>query len=876
MEKYSFRIIILIWIFSFALAAQNITLTSRYNYFMEGQSGQILLDLPSDFSADEYQISLDRKLIARGKILPEQSLIEFPLSLIILGENKLKIKFDNLDTTYNITISKYPRKPEAVQIDNLTSSLLVNGDPYFPFGFYSYWPLQKNLLENEVVNGFNLISPYHKILDAEIEERRAYLDRCAELGMKVNYNICTLAGGGGVGTSKFALSEKKLNELLRKEVETFKDHPAILSWYIADEPVLNGVDPKELSKKYYLIKSIDPCHPVSVVFVRPSKAAKYAECFDIAMADPYPIPANKITMVSARTNSLQKVLPRGKVIWVVPQAFGGGEWWQREPTRQEIRNMTYQAIIAGAKGIKYFVRNGLNSFPKSTATWAECGAVATEIAEITPQLLSTEIAPEIICGPIEVYVRAWQADGLITVLAVNTQNEPLEANFLFPGSPINGRMNLPFENRLIELKNGKYTDIIDALGTRCYQYEFKPASDLEAESNLAYNGDFEEYYSPGVVAGFYASTRGEYGVTYFSDSQVAYSGRHSLRLINPTAKEGMRLRTYPVKLAADQNYMLSIHAKAKVDEFIQSRDRNFWEKLFKADKFTTEPMTFRLALNGNEKVFTLSEDWQEFTIDIPAITKEKRRVISLEFLGKGTAWFDLVQVVPSLEISSLLQNNKIMVEIKSSLADSPIYYTTDGSKPTVDSILYSGSFELDKTSLITAARAIGNEMYNETAQTIFSHKAIGKDVEYQHNYRDYIAGGKLALVDGIIASNDYLDGKWQGFIYDDLDVTIDLEEIKEIQRVEVQFLENHKSWIFLPKKVSFQISSDGENFSEVGQEKVKIPHKYRTEKIYTISKEIDSKARYVRVIASNVQYCPAWHRGKGKPAWLFVDEITVE
>jgi len=60
-------------------------------------------------------------------------------------------------------------------------------------------------------------------------------------------------------------------------------------------------------------------------------------------------------------------------------AFGGGEWWGREPTIQEVRTMTYQAIIKGARGIQYFVRQGFNLFPKSTATWGECGRMAVEI-----------------------------------------------------------------------------------------------------------------------------------------------------------------------------------------------------------------------------------------------------------------------------------------------------------------------------------------------------------------------------------------------------------------------------------------------------------------------------------------------------------------
>jgi alpha-L-fucosidase len=36
------------------------------------------------------------------------------------------------------------------------------------------------------------------------------------------------------------------------------------------------------------------------------------------------------------------------------------------------------------------------------------------------------------------------------------------------------------------------------------------------------------------------------------------------------------------------------------------------------------------------------------------------------------------------------------------------------------------------------------------------------------------------------------------------------------------------------------------------------------------------KARYVKLVAENVGICPAWHKGAGGDAWLFVDEILMK
>jgi hypothetical protein len=73
-----------------------------------------------------------------------------------------------------------------------------------------------------------------------------------------------------------------------------RNHPALLGWYQADEPDQTaGVTREFLSRRYSLIKRLDPSHPVFVVF---GVSAKFNERFpprsgkfyDVLMADSYP------------------------------------------------------------------------------------------------------------------------------------------------------------------------------------------------------------------------------------------------------------------------------------------------------------------------------------------------------------------------------------------------------------------------------------------------------------------------------------------------------------------------------------------------------------------------------------------------------------
>ena len=121
--------------------------------------------------------------------------------------------------------------------------------------------------EEEVVRGFNMISPYQTILPETFKDRKAYMDRCAQIGMKVHYNLLSLAGGGGIDSRIKGLNAEEKKERLVSEIKAFMDHPALLAWYISDEPNGYKIPPETLEELYSIIKKTDPWHPVSMVFM---------------------------------------------------------------------------------------------------------------------------------------------------------------------------------------------------------------------------------------------------------------------------------------------------------------------------------------------------------------------------------------------------------------------------------------------------------------------------------------------------------------------------------------------------------------------------------------------------------------------------------
>jgi hexosaminidase len=97
-----------------------------------------------------------------------------------------------------------------------------------------------------------------------------------------------------------------------------------------------------------------------------------------------------------------------------------------------------------------------------------------------------------------------------------------------------------------------------------------------------------------------------------------------------------------------------------------------------------------------------------------------------------------------------------------------------------------------------------------------------------------------------------------------------------IQNITIGCLQHYSDWIFLPQSVTFEISNDGTNFTDLGTVKNAISPDEKSAVIKDFTLNFPAqKARYIRVTAKNLGVCPKGHPGEGQPAWIFADEIMV-
>lgn len=166
-------------------------------------------------------------------------------------------------------------------------------------------------------------------------------------------------------------------------------------------------------------------------------------------------------------------------------------------------------------------------------------------------------------------------------------------------------------------------------------------------------------------------------------------------------------------------------------------------------------------------------------------------------------------------------------------------------------------------------RVIKNSMQNKFGLT----KKVTLNVQ-PHN--KYFANGAATLTDGIMGTENY-KFNWLGYEAEDCEAIIDLEKIINISRIKVNYLQDTKSWIFMPVFVDYYVSEDGDNYKYLGRINNTTDEKIKNAVIKDYTLELDKiPARYIKVKIKNLEKCPSWHNGAGGKSWIFTDEIIIE
>jgi len=133
------------------------------------------------------------------------------------------------------------------------------------------------------------------------------------------------------------------------------------------------------------------------------------------------------------------------------------------------------------------------------------------------------------------------------------------------------------------------------------------------------------------------------------------------------------------------------------------------------------------------------------------------------------------------------------------------------------------------------------------------------------------------LTDGALGGSSFYSN-WLGFVDNDMDAIVDLEKERFINSITTSFLQVTNHVVFFPPSVEFLISNDNKNWKSIVKidNQSKLSKKSKVNDIQVFETNINTTARYIRVLAQNYGDAPYWHHAAGQPSWIFSDEIIIE
>lgn len=312
--------------------------------------------------------------------------------------------------------------------------LLVGGQPFFPLGLYSCLGIDQasgaadasrfeGVVDGPKVDGwlaairsagFNLLQTYTMqfygmelrgglagpwtgadvVAPTTPEKQREgivrLLDLCQAHGMKLMagcaHPYCAVTLPSEAEEREHALAAWQ--ERVRPNVEAWRDHQALLAWYLLDEPSSVAMPVADLRDQYRYLKKLDARHPL-VVASCAATDMQYARALDVIAPDPYPIetgvPLRELVPRIRPLKAVAQGVPPMPQTWAVIQIC---QWVEgrRLPSEQEMRLLALSALSQGVTGLLFYE---FQNYPdREPAHWVRIGRVVRSLQSVIPALLA--------------------------------------------------------------------------------------------------------------------------------------------------------------------------------------------------------------------------------------------------------------------------------------------------------------------------------------------------------------------------------------------------------------------------------------------------------------------------------------------------------
>jgi len=248
--------------------------------------------------------------------------VSIPIPGLRVGEYQVRVSL--LDAAgkavhvASVQLRKLAPREGEVNFDR-NMACLIDGKPFFPFGWFG---VRAEQMEQFAAEGYNTIGAYGptctNLSDGEV---RAYLDKAHSLGLKV---ICRPQPSLAVVRSAQRLLTDSEADAMRELIRKWREHAAVLAWYMCDEPEGHAQPLERRMQEYRLVDAEDPYHPAIVLNNTVPGIHKYHPAGDLLMPDVYPgfLIAGDASRIHRPMNAMiacREATGGRKPVWITPQ-----------------------------------------------------------------------------------------------------------------------------------------------------------------------------------------------------------------------------------------------------------------------------------------------------------------------------------------------------------------------------------------------------------------------------------------------------------------------------------------------------------------------------------------------------------------------------
>lgn len=234
---------------------------------------------------------------------------------------------------------------------------------------------------------------------------------------------------------------------------------------------------------------------------------------------------------------------------------------------------------------------------------------------------------------------------------------------------------------------------------------------------------------------------------------------------------------------------------------------------------------------------------------------------------------------PQLKNTSQIFQQSFQLQLSNPIKGVDIRYTTDGSVPdSIKSAAYKPGVVF-KHNIVLRARAFkAGWLGSDTVQFNFYKNTYTPDSIRFLAPADgkYIADGAKTIIDKELGGTNFGNMKWLGS-QKDMTMLMLFKKPIALHSLTLNTIRNMGSQIFLPAEIEVWGGADEQHLKLLTSLKTTTPQK--KDLVAAISLECKIKTAgdisCIKLTVKPLQKVPGWHPAKGKPAWVFTDELFL-